>query len=51
LLNSTYRIKNPANIYAIYKLNQALKKSWQSSHYYKSFTPLHNTDSDLSIKL
>jgi radical SAM superfamily enzyme YgiQ (UPF0313 family) len=51
LLNSAYRIKNPANIYAIYKLNQALKKSWQSSHYYKRFIPLHNTDSDLSIKL
>ena len=50
LLNSAYRIKNPANIYAIYKLNQALKKSWQSSHYYKNSTPLHNTDSDLSSK-
>ena len=35
LLNSAYRIKNPANIYAIYKLNQALKKSWQNSHYYR----------------
>ena len=50
LLNSAYRIKDPANIYAIYKLNQALKKSWQSSHYYKNSTPLHNTDSDLSSK-
>jgi radical SAM superfamily enzyme YgiQ (UPF0313 family) len=35
LLNSAYRIKNPANIYAIYKLNQSLKKGWQNTHYYK----------------
>jgi radical SAM superfamily enzyme YgiQ (UPF0313 family) len=44
LLNSAYRIKNPANIYAIYKLNQALKKSWQSSHYYTSSNSLHTTE-------
>ncbi len=48
LLNSAYRIKNPANVYAIYKLNQALKKSWKNSHYYESSAPLHNLDSDLS---
>jgi radical SAM superfamily enzyme YgiQ (UPF0313 family) len=51
LLNSAYRIKNLAHIYAIYKLNEALKKSWQSSHYYNDLISLHNTDSDLSIKL
>ena len=37
LLNSAYHIKNPTNIYAIYKLNQSMKKSWQGTHYYKSF--------------
>jgi radical SAM superfamily enzyme YgiQ (UPF0313 family) len=35
LLSSAYHIKNPTNIYSAYKLNQALKKSWQSTHYYK----------------
>ena len=35
LLNSAYHIKNMANIYAIYKLNQSMKKSWQGAHYYK----------------
>lgn len=34
LMKSTYRIKNPTNIYVAYKLNQALKKGWQGSHYY-----------------
>jgi radical SAM superfamily enzyme YgiQ (UPF0313 family) len=47
LLNSAYHIKNLANFYAIYKLNQALKKSWKSSHYYNGSRPLHDTDSDL----
>ncbi|MCX5818962.1 MAG: radical SAM protein [Deltaproteobacteria bacterium] len=40
LLNSAYYIKNPTNIYAIYKLNQSMKKSWQGTHYYKGFIPL-----------
>jgi radical SAM superfamily enzyme YgiQ (UPF0313 family) len=35
LLNSAYRIKNLTNLYTAYKLNEALKKSWQGSHYYK----------------
>jgi radical SAM superfamily enzyme YgiQ (UPF0313 family) len=35
LLNSAVHIKNLSNFYAAYKLNQALKKSWQGSHYYK----------------
>jgi radical SAM superfamily enzyme YgiQ (UPF0313 family) len=34
LLNSAYHIKNPAAIYAVCKLNQALKRSWRGTHYY-----------------
>ncbi len=34
ILKSAYRIKNPTNIYAAYQFNQALKRSWQGSHYY-----------------
>jgi radical SAM superfamily enzyme YgiQ (UPF0313 family) len=34
LLNSASRIKNLSNFYAVYRLNQALKKSWRGSHYY-----------------
>ena len=30
-------IKNPTNFYASYRFNQALKKSWQGSHYYKAY--------------
>jgi radical SAM superfamily enzyme YgiQ (UPF0313 family) len=44
LLNSAYRLKFPTNVYAAYKLNQALKKSWQGSHYFKGFTPLPKGD-------
>jgi radical SAM superfamily enzyme YgiQ (UPF0313 family) len=39
LLNSAFRLRHPTNVYAVYKLNQALKKSWQGSHYYQGFTP------------
>ncbi len=35
LLRSAIHIKNAMNIYASYKLNKALKKSWQGAHYYK----------------
>lgn len=35
LLKSLYNIKSPTNVYATFKLNQALKKGWQGSHYYK----------------
>ena len=38
LLNSAFRLRHPANIYAAYKLNQALKKSWHGSHYYGRFS-------------
>jgi radical SAM superfamily enzyme YgiQ (UPF0313 family) len=34
LLKSAYHIKNLANLYAVCKVNQALKKSWRSTHYY-----------------
>jgi radical SAM superfamily enzyme YgiQ (UPF0313 family) len=40
LINSALHIKNSTNFYAVYKLNQALKKSWQGSHYYQGFAPL-----------
>jgi radical SAM superfamily enzyme YgiQ (UPF0313 family) len=50
LFKSAYHITNPTNIYAVYKLNQSMKKSWQGTHYYQGFTPLHNTDSDLPGK-
>ncbi|MBA4421613.1 MAG: B12-binding domain-containing radical SAM protein [Syntrophus sp. (in: bacteria)] len=43
LLNSIYHIKNPTNIYAIYKLNQSMKKGWQGTHYYKSLMPSRKT--------
>ena len=35
LLNSAFHIRNPINIYAIYKLNQSMKTSWQGAHYFK----------------
>ncbi|MHB9097254.1 MAG: B12-binding domain-containing radical SAM protein [Syntrophales bacterium] len=35
LLKSVFHIKNLTNIYAVYKLNRALKKSWHGTHYYK----------------
>jgi radical SAM superfamily enzyme YgiQ (UPF0313 family) len=37
LLNSTFRIKNLTNVYTAYKLNQALKKGWQGSHYFQGY--------------
>lgn len=40
LLNSAYHIKDLINLYAIYKLNQSMKKSWQGTHYHKSVMPL-----------
>lgn len=33
LLKSMINLKNVTNYYAVYKMNQALKKSWQNSHY------------------
>lgn len=40
LLNSASRMRNLSNFYAAYKLNQALKKSWQGSHYYNGSVSL-----------
>ena len=37
MLKSLFSIKNPTNFYASYRFNQALKKSWQGSHYYKAY--------------
>jgi len=42
LFTSASRIKNLKNFYAAYKLNQALKKSWQGSHYYNGSIPLQH---------
>ena len=35
LIKSMLRLKNWKNTYAIFKLNQALKRSWKNSHYYR----------------
>jgi len=35
LLKSLYSLRKVSNFYTIYKFNQALKKSWINSHYYK----------------
>ena len=37
LLKSLISVKNLKNVYAIYRFNKALKKSWQSSHYYEKY--------------
>lgn len=46
MLKSSYSLKSLTNFYASYKLNQALKRSWQNSHYYKKYPMnLNLTDS------
>jgi radical SAM superfamily enzyme YgiQ (UPF0313 family) len=37
LMKTLHNLKNLSNFYAAYKLNRALKKSWQHSHYYKKY--------------
>ena len=37
LLKSLMNLRHPANFITAYKLNQALKKSWQNSHYYTTY--------------
>lgn len=37
LLRSLVRLKNPTNFFVALKLNHALKRSWQNSHYYRSY--------------
>ncbi len=46
ILKSLCILQNLTNFYAIYKFNQALKKGWQASHYYKKYpTNLNPIDS------
>jgi radical SAM superfamily enzyme YgiQ (UPF0313 family) len=37
LFKSLFRLKNFNTFYAAFKLNQALKKSWQNSHYFNTY--------------
>ena len=37
LLKSFYNLRHPGNFITAYKLNQALKKSWQNAHYYTTY--------------
>jgi len=37
ILKSLYSLRNLTNFYFTYKFNQAFKKSWQNSHYYKKY--------------
>ncbi len=36
LLKSAYHLHDPLKIFAIYKLNQSMKRSWQDTHYHKA---------------
>jgi len=38
LMKSLYNLKNVTTCYSVYKFNQALKRSWQHSHYYKKYS-------------
>lgn len=38
IMKSLYNLKNVPSSYAVYKFNQALKKGWQNSHYYKKYS-------------
>jgi radical SAM superfamily enzyme YgiQ (UPF0313 family) len=40
ILRSPFLLKNLTNSYASYRLNKALKKSWQHAHYYRKY-PMH----------
>ena len=37
LIKSFFSLRNLTNFYAIYRFNQALKRSWQGSHYYQKY--------------
>jgi radical SAM superfamily enzyme YgiQ (UPF0313 family) len=39
LLRSACNLRTPTKIYAIYKLNQSMKKSWKGAHYYSGIPP------------
>lgn len=38
MLRSLFSLRNATNFYATYKFNKALKKGWQNSHYYESYS-------------
>ena len=46
LFKSVLCIKNPINIYASFKFNKALKKSWRGSHYYGGYKGEGGTKTD-----
>ena len=37
MVRSLFSLRNPANFYAVYKFNKALKKGWKNSHYYHNY--------------
>ncbi len=37
LLRSFISLRNPTNLYAVYRYNKAYRKSWQGSHYYRKY--------------
>ena len=37
LLNSALKLRRWSSVYAVKKLNKALRKSWESSHYYQKY--------------
>ncbi len=39
LLRSFFKLRNMTNIYTVYKMNQALKRSWLNSHYSQKYIP------------
>ena len=46
MIKSFIGLKNLTNFYAVYRFNQALKRGWQGSHYYKKYPvrlPRRNT--------
>ena len=42
LVKSFFNLANMTNFYAVFKLNQALKTSWQNSHYFKKYPSRFN---------
>jgi radical SAM superfamily enzyme YgiQ (UPF0313 family) len=46
LVRSLLNLKNMTNFYATYKFNQALKKGWKNSHYYKDYPAKLEAQSD-----
>jgi hypothetical protein len=42
LLKSFFNLTSMTNFYTVFKLNQALKTSWQHSHYFKKYPTRFN---------